>query len=385
MPPRAARAARLVSLGAVVAVLALLASDLPVVLPSAHVERSLGVLVPGVALVLRADPTGVTVAMLAARSPCRPRRAPAPPRRARRAAPLPHRRLPRRPRRQRRPPLRRARARQRRRPPPRRRRRPDRASRPPRPRPPAHRRSRPARRRPPAPERGGHHRPQRRARGADPWWDVGLPWALAGAVRLLGAAGLPSEPRPARELELDGGRGGADRADRAAAPRRGRGRRRAPPLLAGLMVAGGLAVGAGGAVEALRRHALPAAAGRALGVAAAGPVIVLSGVATQPARLGIAADRARPRPHPRGGARLGGGRGRGRPAAPPPGCAPRPRRRRWAAPGGGHDRADHGGRGGAAPGSARRRRGHRGRRHRAAHRRRRGRRRALGARRRAGG
>ena len=65
LPPRAVRAARLLAAVGVVAALALLAGDLPVVLPASRVERSLGDLVPGVALTLRADPAGVTVAMLA--------------------------------------------------------------------------------------------------------------------------------------------------------------------------------------------------------------------------------------------------------------------------------------------------------------------------------
>ncbi|HEX6492600.1 MAG TPA: hypothetical protein VF112_03755, partial [Candidatus Dormibacteraeota bacterium] len=114
------------------------------------------------------------------------------------------------------------------------------------------------------------------------WWNVAAPWALAGSVRLLGAAGLPSAA---------GERPSSSWAAVAAAPTglivllrldEASGDAGLPAFLAALMVAGGIAVGLLAAIEALRRHALPAAAGRALGVAAAGPVIVLAGVVTQP-------------------------------------------------------------------------------------------------------
>ena len=277
-------------MGAVVAVLALLASDLPVVLPAAHVERSLGVLVPGVELVLRADPTGVTVALLAAAvtlaALAESRRHPveraglllcltgsclaalagnavllfgglelgnvgalllaagAGPiqRRDRLGLALQH-----------------------------------------------------------AAALGlllaalqlqngvGTTDLSAVPAGSMHWWNVGLPWAVAGSVRILAAAGLPGAP---------GRRASSSWTAVAAAPTglvvlmrlsETAGPTGLPGWLSGLMVAAGLVAGGAGAVEALRRHALPAAAGRALGVAAAGPVIVLAGVATQPARIGVAA------------------------------------------------------------------------------------------------
>jgi hypothetical protein len=290
LPPRATRAARLVSVAAVLAALVLLASDLPVVLPAGRVERSLGDFVPGVALVLRADPAGLTVAMLAAAvtlmALAEPRRLPveraglllcltgtclaalagnavllfgglelgnvgavllaagAGPlgRRARLGLALQH-----------------------------------------------------------IAALGllaasielqhgvGTTDLSALPARAMTWWTVTAPWALAGGVRLLGAAGLPGAP---------GQRASSSWTAVAAAPTglivllrlsEAAGDAGLPALLAGTMVAAGLAVGAGAAVEALRRHALPTAAGRALGVAAAGPVIALAGVVTQPARLGIAA------------------------------------------------------------------------------------------------
>jgi len=314
LPPRAVRAARLLAAVGVVAALALLAGDLPVVLPASRVERSLGDLVPGVALTLRADPAGITVAMLAgavtlaalAEGGRRPAEraglllcltasclaalagntvlllgglelgnvgavllaAGAGPlgRRARVGLAVQH-----------------------------------------------------------VAALGLLAASVQLQKGvgttdlsalparALTWWNVAAPWALAGSVRLLGAAGLPSTPgaRPGevaaasevvftslpgpREVEAvalgDGGIIAAApaglivllRLDEAA------GDAGLPALIAGIMVAGGIAVGAAAAIEALRRHAVPAAAGRALGVAAAGPVIVLAGVVTQPARLGVAA------------------------------------------------------------------------------------------------
>ncbi|HEX3606874.1 MAG TPA: hypothetical protein VH134_13200 [Candidatus Dormibacteraeota bacterium] len=290
MPARATRAARLVALAATLVALALLASELPVVLPSGRAERSLGDLVPGVALVLRADPAGVMVALLACvvtlMALAEPRRQPVERaglllcltascvaglagntvllfgglelgnvgavllaagagtlgRRARLGLALQH-----------------------------------------------------------VAALGllaasielhngvGTTDLSALPARAVAWGTVAMPWALAGAVRLLGGAGLPSEP---------GQRASSSWTAVAAAPtglivllRLGEaaGDAGLPPLLAGLMVAAGLAIGLGGAVEALRRHALPAAAGRALAVAAAGPVIVLAGVLTQPPRLGIAA------------------------------------------------------------------------------------------------
>ena len=290
MPPRAARAARLLSLAAVMAALALLASDLPVVLPSGRVERSLGDLVPGAALVLRADPAGLTVAMLACAvtlmALAEPRRNPveraglmlcltasciaalagnavllfgglelgnvgavllaagAGPlgRRARVGLALQH-----------------------------------------------------------AAALGLLAAAIELQKGvgttdlsalparALTWGTVAGPWALAGAVRLLGAAGLPSAP---------GRRESSSWVAVAAAPTglivllrlsEAAGDAGLAPLVAGTMVAAGLAIGVAGAVEALRRHAQPTAAGRALALAAAGPVIALTGVVTQPARLGVAA------------------------------------------------------------------------------------------------
>jgi hypothetical protein len=290
LPPRAARTARLLSLAAVLAALALLASVLPVVLPSGRVERSLGDLVPGVALVLRADPAGLTVAILACAvtllALAEPRRNPveraglmlcltasclaalagnavllfgglelgnvgaillaagAGPldRRARLGLALQH-----------------------------------------------------------AAALGLLAAAIELQNGvgttdlsvlparAVSWGTVATPWALAGAVRLLGAAGLPSAP---------GQRPSSSWAAVAAAPTglivllrlsEAAGDAGLPLLVAGTMVAAGLAIGVVGAVEALRRHALPTAAGRALAFAAAGPVIALAGVVTQPARLGVAA------------------------------------------------------------------------------------------------
>ncbi|HEY2704417.1 MAG TPA: hypothetical protein VGL20_12060 [Candidatus Dormibacteraeota bacterium] len=290
LPPRAARTARLLSLAAVVAALALLASDLPVVLPSGRVERSLGDLVPGAALVLRADPAGLTVAMIACAvtlmALAEPRRNPveraglmlcltasclaalagnavllfgglelgnvgavllaagAGPlgRRARIGLALQH-----------------------------------------------------------AAALGllaaaielqngvGTTDLSALPARALTWGTVAGPWALAGAVRLLGAAGLPSVP---------GRRESSSWVAVAAVPTglivllrlsEAAGDAGLPPLVAGTLVAAGLAIGLAGAVEALRRHALPTAAGRALALAAAGPVIALAGVVTQPARLGVAA------------------------------------------------------------------------------------------------
>jgi hypothetical protein len=120
-------------------------------------------------------------------------------------------------------------------------------------------------------------------------WNVAWPWALAGAARLLASTGLPSAP---------GQRASCAWAAVAAAPtglvvllRLGAaaGDAGPPGSLAGLLVAGGLALGLVGAVEALRCHAQPTAAGRALAVAAAGPVIALTGVVTEPPRVGMAA------------------------------------------------------------------------------------------------
>jgi len=290
LPPRAVRAARLLAAVGVVAALALLAGDLPVVLPASRVERSLGDLVPGVALTLRADPAGITVAMLAgavtlaalAEGGRRPAEraglllcltasclaalagntvlllgglelgnvgavllaAGAGPlgRRARVGLAVQH-----------------------------------------------------------VAALGLLAASVQLQKGvgttdlsalparALTWWNVAAPWALAGSVRLLGAAGLPSTP---------GERPSSSWAAVAAAPAglivllrldEAAGDAGLPALIAGIMVAGGIAVGAAAAIEALRRHAVPAAAGRALGVAAAGPVIVLAGVVTQPARLGVAA------------------------------------------------------------------------------------------------
>ena len=290
LPPRAGRAARLLSIAAVLGALALLASDLPVVLPSGRVEHSLGDLVPGAALVLRADPAGLTVAMLACAATllalAEPRRNPveraglmlcltasclaalagnavllfgglelgnvgaillaagAGPldRRARLGLALQH-----------------------------------------------------------AAALGLLAAAVELQNGvgttdlsalparAVSWGTVAAPWALAGAVRLLGAAGLPPAP---------GQRASSSWAAVAAAPTglivllrlsEAAGDAGLPLLVAGAMVAAGLVIGVVGAVEALRRHALPTAAGRALAFAAAGPVIALAGVVTQPARLGVAA------------------------------------------------------------------------------------------------
>jgi len=290
LPPRAVRAARLVAAVGVLAALALLASDLPVVLPASRVERSLGQLVPGVALTLRADPAGITVAMLAgavtlaalAEGGRRPVEraglvlcltatclaalagntvlllgglelgnvgavllaAGAGPlgRRARAGLAVQH-----------------------------------------------------------IAALGLLAASVQLQNGvgttdlsalparALTWWTVAAPWALAGSVRLLGAAGLPS---------VAGARPSSSWTAVAAAPAglivllrldEASGDAGLPALLAAVMVGGGIAVGVVAAIEALRRHAVPAAAGRALGVAAAGPVIVLAGVVTQPERLGVAA------------------------------------------------------------------------------------------------
>jgi hypothetical protein len=124
---------------------------------------------------------------------------------------------------------------------------------------------------------------------ATTWWNVTAPWALAGGVRLAAAAGLPSAPgeRPssswAAVAAAPAGLIALLRLDQAA------GEVGLPAGLTALMVACGIAVGVAAAIEALRRHALPAAAGRALAVAAACPVVVLAGVVTQPERLGVAA------------------------------------------------------------------------------------------------
>jgi hypothetical protein len=289
MPARSARQARMVAVGAVVAVLALLVSDLPAVFPGGQVEHSLGEFVPGVALVLRADPPGLMAALLAAAAAL--------------AALAEHPRTP----------MERAalllclagscvatmagnavllfgglelgnvaamllvvaagplgtRA------------------------------------------RAGVAVQHLCALGllaatvqlqtgvgttdlsAIPayavGWNVAWPWALAGAARLLASTGLPSAP---------GQRASCAWAAVAAAPTglivllrlsAAAGDGGLPWLLSGLLVAAGLALGTGGAVEAMRRRAEPTAAGRALAVAAAGPVVAMTGVVTQPARLGMAA------------------------------------------------------------------------------------------------
>jgi hypothetical protein len=289
MPARSVREARMVAVATVAAVLALLVSDLPAVFPAGQVEHSLGDLVPGVALVLRADPPGLMVALLAAAAALaalaeHPR---TPVERAAlllclagscvaalagnavllfgglelgnvgamllvaAAGPLT------------------ARA------------------------------------------RAGVAVQHLCALGllaaavqlqtgvgttdlsALPayavGWNVAWPWALAGGGRLLASTGLPSAP---------GQRASSAWAAVAAAPAglivllrlsAAAGDGGPPWLLAGLLVAAGLALGIGGALEALRRRAEPTAAGRALAVAAAGPVIAMTGVVTQPARLGMGA------------------------------------------------------------------------------------------------
>jgi hypothetical protein len=289
MPARSVREARMVAIAVVVAVLALLVSDLPAVFPAGRVEHSLGDFVPGVALVLRADPPGLMVAMLAAAAALaalaeHPR---APVERSAlllclagsciaalagnsvllfgglelgnvaamllvaAAGPLSTR------------------------------------------------------------ARVGVALQHLCALGllaatvqlqtgvgttdlsALPTyalgWNVAWPWALAGGARLLAATGLPSVP---------GQRASCAWAAVAAAPAglivllrlsAAAGDGGPPWLLGGLLVAIGLALGVGGAVAALRQRDLPTAAGRALAVAAAGPVIAMTGVVTQPARLGMAA------------------------------------------------------------------------------------------------
>jgi len=118
---------------------------------------------------------------------------------------------------------------------------------------------------------------------------VAAPWALAGAVRLLAGAALPGVPGDRRSpawasvAVAPAGLAVLFRLH-AAAGSSGLG----AAVAAGLVVAGSAAAVAG-SVEALRTHRRSTAAARGLCVAAAGPVIALVGVGSPAALNGAAA------------------------------------------------------------------------------------------------
>jgi hypothetical protein len=118
---------------------------------------------------------------------------------------------------------------------------------------------------------------------------VAAPWAIAGAVRLLAAMGLPGSPgrRPsiawASVAAVPGGLAVLLRLQQAA------GAQGLPGSVAQMLMIGGSVVAVAGGALAISERRNPTATGRALCLAAAGPVIALAGVGSAAATVAAVA------------------------------------------------------------------------------------------------